>query len=53
MFDFSRITLFSLGYCILKYKLSIYAKNFGGHSPLSPPGYTYACVFDGAIVNDF
>jgi len=38
MFDFRRKTLFCLGYCFYKHKMTIYSKNLEGHAPL---GYAY------------
>ena len=37
LFDFRRVTVFCLGYCLSKHKTTKYAKNLGG----CPPGYTY------------
>jgi len=42
MFDFRRITLFCLGYCFSRHKMTICSKNWGAWPP-SPPGYTYEC----------
>jgi len=36
MFDFRRITLFCLGHCLSKHKMTVSSKNFGGWPP-SPP----------------
>jgi len=42
MFDFRRITLFCLEKRLLKHKMTMFSKNFGGAWPLlPPPGYAY------------
>jgi len=42
MFDFRRITLFCLGYYILKHKMTTYVKNLGGTVvSWGTPGYAY------------
>jgi len=41
MFDFMRITLYCLGYCLSKHKKTICSKNFLGAWPLCSPGYAY------------
>ena len=35
MFDFTRATVFCLGYRLSKHKMTRYAKNLGGHGPLA------------------
>jgi len=42
MFDFRRITLFSLEKCLSKHKMTIFSKNLGVMAPLASPGYPYA-----------
>jgi len=42
MFDFRRITLFSLEKCLSKHKMTIFSKTLRGAMTLWPPtGYTY------------
>ena len=37
IFDFRRITLFRLGYCLSRHKMTIYSKTLWGPCPLKPP----------------
>jgi len=37
MFDFTRRTLFYLGYRLLRHKMTIFYKNVGDHCPLGSP----------------
>jgi len=39
MFDLRQITLFCLRYRLSKHKITIYAKNLGGHGLVDPPDY--------------
>jgi len=41
IFDFRRITLFCLGYCRSKHKMTISSENLVGACPPGPPGYAY------------
>jgi len=43
-FELKRATVFCSGHCLLKRKMTRYARNFRGHSFFVPPVYACGCT---------